>query len=284
MVLLHVKRSEKKNEFLFETTTKIPCQELLTQLVKLYNIRLKVCRLARCLKELGKHGPIRPEETRGLNDETTKYTPLDVNAYGAPTNPDEHGFRTGCPPPAEVASVLIRTADEAEAAVSHTLVDHKRTLNEKSCQELIDNMRGAVMIAYPAYHRLPAYDPARQELEDKEELDGHTEFQDVFEVNGCALWFAGKEIQKGKILEEYVGKNEKTKVAIKMQPKESGAPVREPRIDQETHKSMLSFYYKKQEENKKLAEDDDDTYLDSAWANSKALKSQLYGGRPISFR
>ena len=38
------------------------------------------------------------------------------------------------------------------------------------------------MIAYPAYHRLPAYDPARMELEDKEELDGHSELQDVLEV------------------------------------------------------------------------------------------------------
>jgi len=285
MVLLHVKRGEKENEFLYETTVKISCKELLEQLVTLNNLRLKVLRLAKSIKELGKHGPIRPEETRGLSDDTTKYTPLDINAYGKPSNPDEYGYRTGCPPPPEVAAVLERTANEAEAAVAHTLVEQKQCITTKICQEMLDNMRGAVMIAYPAYHRLPAYDPARQELENKEELDGHTENQDVFEVDGCGLWFAGKEIQTTKVLEEYAGKNEKTKVALKMQPKSAGAPVREPRIDAETHKSMLSFYYKKQEESKKLMEDDDDSYLDSAWANNKALKTQLVGGgRPISFR
>eukprot|EP00397_Hematodinium_sp_SG-2012_P033068 GEMP01035282.1.p1 GENE.GEMP01035282.1~~GEMP01035282.1.p1 ORF type:complete len:287 (+),score=72.92 GEMP01035282.1:112-972(+) len=285
MVLLHIKKQEKKNEFLVETTVKILCQDLLVQLVTLHNLRLKVLRLARCIRELAKHGPIRPEETRGLSDETSKCTPLDVNAYGKPSNPDEYGYRTGCPPPAEVAAVLERTASEAESAVSHTLVDQRRCITTKICQEMLDNMRGAVMIAYPAYHRLPVYDPARQELEDKEELDGHTENQDVFEVEGCSLWFAGKEVQTTKFLEEFVGKNEKTKVCLKMQARSAGAPVREPRIDQETHKSMLAFYYKKQEEQKKLQEDDDDSYLDSAWANSKALKSQLVGGgRPIHWK
>jgi hypothetical protein len=35
---------------------------------------------------------------------------------------------------------------------------------------------------------------------------------------------------------------------VKLQKKGSGAPVREPLIDPETHKKMLGFYYKKQEE------------------------------------
>ena len=34
-------------------------------------------------------------------------------------------------------------------------------------------------IAYPAFHRLPVYDPARQELEEREELDGASELQCV---------------------------------------------------------------------------------------------------------
>jgi hypothetical protein len=39
----------------------------------------------------------------------------------------------------------------------------------------LDLLRGAVMIAYPAYHRLPSFDPARIELEAKEEPDGQSE-------------------------------------------------------------------------------------------------------------
>jgi len=284
MVLLHVHRGDKKNEFLHETTVKVTCDALLKELCELHNLRIKVCRLAMASKELAKHGPLRPEETRGISDQTTAGAGLDVNAYGTPTNPDQHGYRTGVPPPPEVGEVLTRTAEEAEAAVAHTLVQQKRTIDKKVCQTHIDNIRGAVMIAYPAFHRLPVYDPVRQELEDKEELDGHSEYQDIADYSQTNMWWAGKELRVDQTLEQYVGRNEKTKIICKLCNKASGAPVREPRIDEQTHKAMLSHYYKKQEENKKLMENDDDSYLDSQWANPKSLKNSLVGGgRPISW-
>lgn len=285
MVILDVKRSEKKNEFLFETTVKANVSDVLKEVCEVHNLRLKVLRLAITCKELAKHGPIRPEETRGISDGIGNVSELDVNAYGQPTNPDEHGYRTGCPPPPEVSDVLHRTAEEAEAAVSVNLVAQKRCLDAKTCQLHIDNLRGAVMIAYPAYHRLPVYDPTRMELENKEELDGHSEMQDVLDSYQTNLWWAGKEMRPDQSLEQYVGRNEKTKIVAKLAPKSSGAPVREPRIDENTHKAMMSHYYKKQEEQKKLAEDDDDSYLDSEWANPKSLKGSLVGGgRPIQWR
>jgi hypothetical protein len=285
MVVLDVKRSEKKNEFLYETKVKIGIRELLTELVAVHNLRLKVLRLAFSLKELAKHGPIRPEETRGISDEIGNVTELDVNAYGRPTNPDEHGYRTGCQPPPEVSDVLSRTAEEAEAAVSAQLVAARRTLNLQTCQMHVDFMRGAVMIAYPAYHGLPVYDPARQELEDMEELDGHSELQDVLETAQTNLWWAGKELMPDQTLEDYIGRNEKTKIIAKLVAKSAGAPVREARIDEATHKAMLAHYYKKQEEQKKLLEDNDDSYLDAEWANPTSLKASLVGGgRPITWK
>lgn len=83
-----------------------------------------------------------------------------------------HSYRTGCPPPGEVGDVLLRTADESEKAVSQQLVAQRKNLKKSVCQDCLDQMRGAVMIAYPAFHKLPAYDPVRMELEDREELDG----------------------------------------------------------------------------------------------------------------
>lgn len=38
--------------------------------------------LADALRELAKHGPLRPEETRGLSEDVGKMSHLDVNAYG----------------------------------------------------------------------------------------------------------------------------------------------------------------------------------------------------------
>jgi len=284
MVILDVKRSEKKNEFLYETTVKAPVKDLLRDLCDVHNLRLKVLRLALSCRELAKHGPIRPEETRGISNDLSNVSELDVNAYGTPTNPDEHGYRTGCPPPPEVSDVLLRTSEEAEAAVSSALVQQKRNIDKQACQVHIDNLRGAVMIAYPAFHRLPVYDPVRAELEDREELDGHSELQDVLDWTQTNLWWAGKELRNDQTLGDYVGRNEKTKIVAKLAPKSSGAPIREPRVDENTHKAMLAHYYKKQEEQKKLQEDEDDSYLDSQWANPKSLKSQLMGCGSIKMR
>lgn len=69
-------------------------------------------------------------------------------------------------------------------------------------------------------------------------------------MKDTSLWWAGKELARGKLLKDYSGKNEKTKIIVKLSKIGGGAPVREPAIDHETHKKMLSYYYKKQEEQK----------------------------------
>ena len=92
------------------------------------------------------------------------------------------------------------------------------------------------------------------------------------------MWNAGKEYENGKVLSDYIGKNEKTKIVVKFSKKGSGAPVREPLIDKETHSKMLSFYFKKQEEQKKLEVENDDSYLNSQWADGNGLKKSMYHG------
>lgn len=68
------------------------------------------------------------------------------------------------------------------------------------------------------------------------------------------MWNAGKEYLRGKILSDYIGKNEKTKIVCKFSRKGQGAPVREPLVDKETQNKMLAFYFKKQEEQKVFIE------------------------------
>jgi len=280
MVMFHIKRDNAKNHFLFETKLTQKTDDFLKEIAELHNMRIKVQRLSTYCLELGKHGPIRPEETRGLSGDTN-ISELDVNAYGVPSCPDEHGYRTGVPPAGQAAQVLIRTSEEAFMAVSDNLVASKKVLTKEICKEHLDKLYGATMIAYPGYHRLPAYDPARMDLENREEIDGRTEYQDIIDPSDASIWWAGKELTRGKILSDQLGKNEKTKIIARLQHKEAGAPVREPRIDQETHKAMMSHYHKKQEENKKMAEDDDDSYLTSEWANNKSLKKALTGSGNI---
>lgn len=38
----------------------------------------------------------------------------------------------------------------------------------------------------------------------------------VIAEDACQLWWAGRELQRGKKLQEFVGKNEKTKLVVKI--------------------------------------------------------------------
>ncbi len=50
---------------------------------------------------------------------------------------------------------------------------------------------------------------------------------------------------RGKLVSDYLGRNEKTKVVAKLQKKGSGPPVREPALDEQTQKVHPFHYYSK---------------------------------------
>lgn len=81
-----------------------------------------------------------------------------------------------------------------------------------------------------------------------------------------------------------VGKNEKTKVVARLQKKGGGPPVREPAVSEQERIAMMAWWHRKQEEAKALAEDDQDAYLNSAWADGKAMKKDLLGTSNINWK
>jgi len=60
------------------------------------------------------------------------------------------------------------------------------------------------------------------------------------------MWWAGKELQREKQLNFYTGKNEKTKIIVKLTKAGSGAPVREGGVSEETRVKLMGMYHKKQ--------------------------------------
>jgi len=66
-------------------------------------------------------------------------------------------------------------------------------------------------------------------------------------------------------------------VVAKLQKKGSGAPQREPVVSEDEQKAMIAFYHKKQQEAEVMALEDEDAYLNSQWANPKALKKAFTG-------
>jgi polyhydroxyalkanoate synthesis regulator phasin len=296
MVLIQYKKTDY-NQFFYEAPASTPIESLIGQLVEVNNLRIYIDRLTVALEDLVAHGPLRPEETRGLSDDliadeegkigNDKKPAAPVKLLpGQRFNPDKSNYRTGVAINEELAKMVHSELMKAKMIISKENIEKKVCLESAKLKEVVSCLRGAVMIAYPAYHGLPEWDPVRLILEDK--FDFPANGADVYEYldpKDTALWWAGKELFKGKLLSDYVGKNEKTKILVKLQKTGAGAPVREPAVDEKSYKNMLSHYYKKQEESKKLDEDNDDAYMNSAWANPKSLKNQLIGsGKDISWK
>jgi cilia- and flagella-associated protein 298 len=271
MVFLVIKRPDN-SEFLYETVTSTSVQSLLQDVVSIFSHRERVVNLCMAITQLAKHGPIRPEETRGLSGDVAAMSGLNIEAYGIATSPDEHRQRTGVPPPEQIGNLMLQNTQKIE----QDLKNSRQTTTLADLNEKFNILRGCVMIAYPAYHRLPIYDPVREILEDKTHLNS----------SDYVLWWAGKElVGSEKTLGDFVGKNEKSKIIVRLQEKKSGPPVREASIDENTHKAMLEFYYKRQNEQKNLKEDDDDSYLTAKWADPKGLKNHLvHGGGNLKWK
>lgn len=277
MVLIHVKRTDV-DQFLFETTVTASNDDVIRELVAVWNKRLEIQRLIAAVLELAKHGPARPEDKRGLeyDDDEKKM----AESYGNYC-PDPTCHRNGDAPSAELAETLNRMCDDAAAIIHKTQVDRKVPINVPMLQERVDNIRGAVMMAYPM--GLPEHDVIRLILEGNEVLEGTSASRDVLDPDSAELWWAGKEFLRDQTVGDRVGRNEKTKIVGKLQKRGGGPPSREPGISEDERKAMMAFYYKKQEEAKRAAEDDEDAFLHSSWADPKALKSSLLGTGSVSF-
>mmetsp|Transcript_31011 Transcript_31011/g.50166 ORF Transcript_31011/g.50166 Transcript_31011/m.50166 type:complete len:283 (+) Transcript_31011:154-1002(+) len=281
MVLVHLKNSEE-NQFLCEIPVSTDVDLVIRLLVSIYNLRLKIGRLAGHAKDLCEHGVAKPPDQQGLDEVIEETANMAISEKGETYKADPTGRRTGIAPTKEMAGVIRRQLDEAQSCISKDQVSKRVLLSKEILEEAISRINGAVKIVYPG--GLPEYDPVREELENKEQLEGSQASLEVMDGDTCTLWWAGKQLLRGQKMEVFVGKNEKTKIVAKLQKKGSGPPVRESPVDSDTQKAMLSYYYKKQEEQKKLVEDMEDSYLNSDWADPKSLKRHFQGVSNVSWR
>ena len=115
-------------------------------------------------------------------------------------------------------------------------------------------------------------------LEQMRDLEAHG-FPALEQLDGAqaSLWCFSKELQRDKKLCDYVGKNDKSKVIVKLQKKGAGAPSREPIVSEDEQKAMIAFYHKKEQEAQRMEMEDEDAYQNSTWANPKALKNAFSG-------
>lgn len=273
MVAIQIKTSEH-DSFLYECTSDSKNDYVVREIVKIWNLRVRLMQLIGSITELALHGPAKHPDKAGI-DKIQEDCNGEVIDKGEFYNPDPTGMRTGNGVGPRLLETMEQVAKDAEAVLSKAMVDRKVSINLAILKEKLDNIRGAVTMAYPM--GLPVWDTVRLTIEGNEGLDGTSAAQQILDENTAELWIASRCLDRNQSLHERFGRNEKTKVVAKLQRPGAGAPGREAAVSEEEKKSMMAFYFKKQEEMKQLAENSEDDYLNSSWADSKQLQRSLRG-------
>ncbi|CAH2260405.1 cilia- and flagella-associated protein 298-A [Pararge aegeria] len=287
MVILHVKRGDE-SQFLYETNVSNSVDEVVKDIVAIFNGRLKVDRLCYEIEELQKHGTFLPPEMQGLTEEQITELKLEDPwaKRCAPTGyveaKDEMGRRCGLAPPPNLQAVLAKAAETAKEYISKKHVNLYKCLTQKDVSKALDELRGATKIVFPA--GLPPHDPVRMELDNVEDLSGTQASKEVIDPARACLWACGKKLLNGNKISDHLGNNDKTKVTVKLCSSSEGAPGREPIMTEDDRKQLMLQAYRKQEEWKKLEQDDDDHYLNSKWADGQDMKRQFHGLNNISWK
>ncbi|CAH0393975.1 unnamed protein product [Bemisia tabaci] len=252
MVILHVKKDDE-SQFLYETKVSESIDAVTTDIAFIYNGRLKISRICSEMEELAKHGTFYPPEILGLLEEQVAELKL-TDEWGEKCSPsggwklnkDPIGRRNGRQPVEEMQQVLLNTVEEAKAMVSKKLVSGNKCLTLGTVQEAIRLLGGACSIVYPM--GLPPHDPIREELENREQLEGTQASREVMEVAVARLWFSGRELNREKLLRDYVGPNDKSKLIVKLARLGQGAPAREPVVTEEVKRRMMADAFRRQEQ------------------------------------
>lgn len=187
---------------------------------------------------------------------------------------------------------------DAENYLSLERADRRLPCTQEELDRLVETFKGGVMILFPAEcsgsdacQRLAAVlDDDSASDADKSKAhrilsiidDGATNEKTL--VGPCVMWWSAKPMAREADFSKYVGKNEKTKITVKLAAQGAAAPPREPVVSVKAQQELMTHYYRKQEEAKKLVEDEDISYGNSEWANPHGLKSQLQGIDGIKYR
>ncbi|XP_020283325.1 UPF0769 protein C21orf59 homolog isoform X2 [Pseudomyrmex gracilis] len=230
-----------------------------------------------------------PPDIIGLTDEQVEELKLKdewgekcIPMGGWTFNKDKIDRRNGKMPNEKMQEILTKAIEDVKIITSKKLVQEEKLVTQKTVQDALDILRGAVMIVYPM--GLPPHDVIRKEFENTETFNNTQASLEIIDAQLAQLWFSGKELLPGKKIKDFLGNNEKTKVIVKLQKRGSGKPARELLMSEDERKQLMLHAYRRQEELKKLEQQDDDEYLNSSWADSSSLKRQFQGLNNISWK
>lgn len=176
--------------------------------------------------------------------------------------------------------------------------EKRLTCEQSALDALVEAFKGGVMILFPAEcsgndacQRLTAVlesDTASDVEKSKAHrilsiLDDGATNENIL-TGRVVMWWSAKPLARDTDFVKYIGKNDKTKITVKLVAEGGAAPPREPAVDARAQAELMQHFYRKQEEMKKLVEDEDISFGNSAWANPHGLKNQLQGIDSVHYK
>jgi hypothetical protein len=257
MVVLKVKGKSEKDVFLYETTTQAEIDEAVSEIVEMWNLRLRIKWYITNGTDLAKETKCE-QLTKACADAqeyihadyaTVKRKPCEKSVL------EEHikliRGATMIANPADYSKGVEKLAKEVESLEIES--EDVRLRMQFTLQIMVD-------------------EPASGDM------------NEVLDPKTAVMWFAQKEMHREKQLWEFTGKNEKSTVLVKLTSNNAHAPGKEPPVDQNVQREMMAYWYKKQEEEKRIAEDDEIAWNGSEWADPKALKTAFQGLKDLKIR
>lgn len=193
---------------------------------------------------------------------------------------------------------LVGPSDDADRYLALERCDQRLQTTFEELEQYIAALKGGVMMVYPeqcsgtdALPRLTAM-LDNESVSDADRakvhrilsiIDDGAATDDILQ-GPVVMWWSGKPLAREAELQKFTGKNDKTKIVVKLAKDGASAPPREPAVDAKTQSELMAHYFRKQEAEKKMIEDDDISYGNSEWANDKGLKGQLLGMNNVKFR
>lgn len=201
-------------------------------------------------------------------------------------NEDSTQYRIGVIKNEQLTKMMIDTSNKAKKMISYKRAENKEQLHIKELLQMKEELSAALRIAFPNFEGIGEWEPAREICEGFYAFENlNTDQTDYLDPKNSTLWWAGKEFHPDKLLGHYSGKNEKTKLMVKISKTGTGAPAREGGMDEETKSKLMAMYHKQQEELKKIATNNEDDFANSTWANPNNLKNYLVtGGQQVKFK
>ena len=232
MVIIHMKSTTDKDEFLFNGKTDMEVDTLIEQLTFMNNSRIRLKSMSSALYNL-------------LNE--PGYTHLEGKT-------------------AEERNLLEQLHEKVTTMLHLDRIGERTFLSQELLTETITAVRDAAVQIFSECKPDDAIDLLWKSRDDAdihedtrlrawyflELIDPMFKERDFYTPETTKLWWAGKEVKKGNPLKSFSGPNEKSKMICKLSSEQKGCPSREPQLQYTKQRELRQHFTEKRDTFKEL--------------------------------